>query len=108
MPGSHDGLLPTLDRANARRAELYEERARIITEIMVGRMPILDALYEPAMKRMRAFTFLTKMPRIGQKTARDILREVNVGEAQRISTTGARQRERMAQLATEARPRGRR
>lgn len=103
-----EGLLDDLESANERRSQILRERSEIIDKVIAGDMPMLEAMAQPAVRRMYAYTFLLKMPRIGRVTARKILREVNVGETQRISTTGRCQRERMATLVAEAHPRGRR
>lgn len=101
-------LLEDLESANERKSEILLERSKIMDKVISGEMPMLEAMVHPAIRRMHAYTFLLKMPRIGRVTARRILDEVKVGETQRISTTGHRQRERMAALVAEAHPRGHR
>lgn len=108
MSWTTEGLLDDLESANERRSQILRERSEIIDKVIAGDMPMLEAMAQPAVRRMHAYTFLLKMPRIGRVTARKILREVNVGETQRISTTGRCQRERMATLVAEAHPRARR
>ena len=95
-------LLTTLDRANARRREMSLERGELFAGITNRTISLGDAMDHPSMRRMRAFSFLTRLPSIGEVRARRILDEVRVADGQRLSMIGSCQRERMIALATEA------